>query len=161
MSMGWKYTALTVSGPTSWSECFSSTWISSKPLESDAAESSLVSVVLEDESALLVLDAELLELPHADMETAMEPASRMPSSATIFLFFIVSLSCWGAFRWEISENLVVCGQSAAAVFWRMLCLRTKPTANRTMTAMAAIAWAARHSTYGYRPIQSLVGTLLR
>ena len=86
MSMGWKYTALTVSGPTSWSECFSSTWISSKPLESF-----LASVVLEDVS--LLVDAVLLsELPQADMDMAMEPASRMPSRAAIFLFFIGSLS---------------------------------------------------------------------
>ena len=37
----------------------------------------------------LASDAESLELPHADREKAMEPVSRMPSRAAIFLFFIV------------------------------------------------------------------------
>ena len=54
MSIGWKYTALTVSGPHSWSECFSSTWISSKPAES--LESSLL------ESSAFEADAEALDL---------------------------------------------------------------------------------------------------
>ncbi len=44
---------------------------------------------------------------------------------------------------------------------RNLRLRAKPTANSASTAIAAIACAARHSTYGYRPIQSFVGTLDR
>ncbi len=42
-----------------------------------------------------------------------------------------------------------------------LCCFAKPTTNSTTTAIAATICAAIVSAYGYRPIQSLVGTLLR
>ena len=89
MSIGWKYTALTVSGPTSWSEWFSSTWISSKPAPESLELESSAPLVSDVEALDLPLDAALSELPHADREKAMEPANRMPSRAAIFLFFIV------------------------------------------------------------------------
>ncbi len=103
MSIGWKYTALTVSGPTSWSEWFSSTWISSKPasFEPSSLLESSAALVSDAEVEDFASDAELESPPHADREKAMEPASRMPSRAAIFLFFIFSsFAC----RWVSWKN---------------------------------------------------------
>ena len=72
---------------------------------------------------------------------------------------------------EISKSLLIfliaigaysaCATSSVCAANFILCFLMKPTTNSATTAIAAITCAVIVSTYGYKPIQSLVGTLLK